>query len=1302
MANETDGLYFSIMADVAEFLRSMSQASEAATGAAATMVSAGNSMAGAFDPAATAAVNLGNALNGQQFSAADAAMKALQDQAAQLGVELKQLADEAAAAALASQMHDLFVAMAQGLAAAGKELQDFGNGMMALGGILSAAITVPLAAIGAAGFEAGRSLDEAFDLIRAKTGEMAEGVNNLGETFRHVFANVPESAKDVALALSLLHDRTGAVGDDLEKLSTQFLQLSHLTGEQVAPLLNLVTREFGDMGVKSNEWASALDYLYGLTEKTGTSLGKLLQESIQYGAPLRALGYGFEEATALVAKFEKEGVNTVTVLAGMRLAVANFAKAGIDPPAGFQAFIQKVNELDRATATLTAGQVVNKRAMNDVADAIKGAHFQTDGLVASVKNSGETIARATVETESWGEKWVKFKNQLTLALEPLGNVLQSMAQSALAAMSKLFPYVKMLGDAFASLGPTAQVVIVALAGLAAAAGPTLLAIGLLASQFGQLLIAAPAILAFFEGLSIVGLLSGLFEVLAIAAAAVAVAIAAWKIGEWLLSLDGVQKAIALIGAGFDLMVKWITDAYNVTVGLVEAFLKLDGTQAVIAALSSAWDEFVRIAKIVGDYFGNTILPMFMEGGALVLGIIAVGVGVALLAAGLAALAIIAGAVAVAFGAWTIFDNIIKPAIIGVVEAVKMLVDWLSKIPGVAAVVQKLSEGWAAVKKALEDAAAASKKTNDEQAKTPGIVAQITTGIKSMAASIGVANIDWDTFGKKTKEVKANSDELKAAIKAQAAEWKTLIDSMKLLGVEKGPEEAFTRAANAFKVMQAAFDKGKITVAEFQAGWEGLQKALDPINAALLKTVGAAQAANPQLDQMAAGLARISAIMSQQKIEADAWSHTWDGLNERTMQFATLLGETALETGKITGAFESLGVEISKTFRDKADDARAFYGTISTLTDKEKAEQGIAAQDIERAWVAMEQTRIDAALRSGQEISNAEKLQLLTRKQALDDFTNTSMKSMDILGVKFESVAKDISGALADAFFKGKGFVEAFQTAFEKMAKSMLDNLINGVLKGLMGDFSQLQGQVNGLIKSFTDLFGMTSKVATTAAGGAGGAGGGAGAAANSLSGVVPIVGAIGSVVSAISGIISNFQLSHMNENIGRIEVTTRGQLNVALQVQSYLAQYLPGIRDGIMMCAERLHEISVASTEMLAGGGGGTSKEMLDVIAWLEDISHTSYTVGNAIVNGLHDIWNLINEGTNKILLMIAQADSLIYQTLAKPGFQGGPLGNPTNTTGSQHSNVTQNNTFNVSTSQTPQQTANLVLQQLRLSMGRI
>ena len=301
------------------------------------------------------------------------------------------------------------------------------------------------AAVAAAGFafKAGMDYDAAMDTIRVGTGATGAQLDALGGSFKTVFAGVPASAEQVGQAIADLNTRTQATGPALEALATQSLQLSKITGENLGSQIAATTRVFGDWSIASDKQSGAMDYLFKVSQNTGIGVTELSEKVVQFGAPLRQLGFDFETSAALMGKWEQEGVNLETVLAGMKIGLSNFAAAGIDAKEGLLQTIDAIkNAGSESEATGIAMEVFGKRAGPDMAAAIREGRFDLEDLLETLENSPETISAAAEATYDFGEKWVMLKNKISNILEPLGTLMMDVFGKAIDWVSDKMPQIE--------------------------------------------------------------------------------------------------------------------------------------------------------------------------------------------------------------------------------------------------------------------------------------------------------------------------------------------------------------------------------------------------------------------------------------------------------------------------------------------------------------------------------------------------------------------------------------------------------------------------------------------------------------------------------------------------------------------------------------------------------------------------------------------------------------------------------------------------------------------------------------------
>lgn len=485
------------------------------------------------------------------------------------------------------------------LKASGKRMQEVGGG-------LSKFVTLPMMGLGAAALASATSVEGAMATIRAGTGATGKGLATLGEDFRAVFRRVPENAQQVSTAIADLNTRLGLTGEPLRRLSEQMLELADLTGTQIGPLIASTTRVFGDWSVATAEQAGTLDTLWKVSQTTGIGVDRLANSLVQFGAPLRQMGFSLTESAALMGKWELEGVNMELVLGSLRIAMGNFARDNIPMRAGLDQTMKRIQELGPgAAATALAMEVFGARAGPDMAAAILEGRFAIEELMAQLAASPETIAAAGAETETFAEKMAILRNNATLALEPIGARLMEALTTVMPQLIAAADRVAQLAERFAALTPQTQTTILVMAGLLAILGPVLIVVGKVISVVAGLVKGLAGLKTALAATKVV--LVGTTAVAGGTAAKVGILTAAFKLFKLAaaavtLKVGIVIGVVAALAAGAVLLTRhWdvVTGFFRGLWASVKAIFS-GASAAVTATMQSLWDRAVSLVTSMVD------------------------------------------------------------------------------------------------------------------------------------------------------------------------------------------------------------------------------------------------------------------------------------------------------------------------------------------------------------------------------------------------------------------------------------------------------------------------------------------------------------------------------------------------------------------------------------------------------------------------------------------------------------------------------------------------------------------------------
>lgn len=407
-----------------------------------------------------------------------------------------------------------------GLSAAESRISGFSTSTKAL--VMGAGVVAGAALIGIGkhAFDMGVQFDAVLDTIQTTTGATGDELTALGESVTTVFTAIPTTLDQAGLAIGELAVRTGQTGKGLETLATQVLELSRITGTDLAGNIQAIAPMFEKWNVETTEQSAALDMMFRASQQTGVEVSTLATNLATFGAQLQTMGFDLVTSTALLASFEQSGINTGQAMMGLKTALSKMASEGVTD--ANQAFTELVGLIQAAPtdmeATAIAIDYFGQRAGPELATAIRAGKLDVDALVQAIGAGESTITGTAAATNDYAEKMQILKNQVNAALLPLGVSLFEALNKLMPAFTTLVEWVVKAVDAFTrmpaevqaavgilvAIGAALAVMLPILAPLVALIGPLVTGI----SALGAVLVANPIGLAI---LAIVAALALLYE-----------------------------------------------------------------------------------------------------------------------------------------------------------------------------------------------------------------------------------------------------------------------------------------------------------------------------------------------------------------------------------------------------------------------------------------------------------------------------------------------------------------------------------------------------------------------------------------------------------------------------------------------------------------------------------------------------------------------------------------------------------------------------------------------------------------------
>ncbi|MCR8636185.1 phage tail tape measure protein [Paenibacillus radicis (ex Xue et al. 2023)] len=319
-----------------------------------------------------------------------------------------------------------------------------GESLSKVSQLIGKGLTSAMMAIGTASWDAATQATESMNIIRTSTGATGEQLNGLMESYNKVGSQVPDKLGSVATVIADVSRKTGATGSVLEDMSKKIMDLSSLTKISSATISSSLTGTMQNWGIGAEQGSEMFDKMYFLSQKTGLGVNTLADKMTKFGGPMRQLGFDFDTSAALIGQWTKQGLDADMVLGSYTTALGNMSKVGVKDTQ--QALNIAMNKIKQAGTTAQANKLsieaFGESSGPAMAAAIREGRLELGTMLQEMANSNGIIGTTAKDTETLGDKFGSLKNEIMIALAPLGKQLMSIVEKAFPAIEKIAALLK--------------------------------------------------------------------------------------------------------------------------------------------------------------------------------------------------------------------------------------------------------------------------------------------------------------------------------------------------------------------------------------------------------------------------------------------------------------------------------------------------------------------------------------------------------------------------------------------------------------------------------------------------------------------------------------------------------------------------------------------------------------------------------------------------------------------------------------------------------------------------------------------
>lgn len=348
-----------------------------------------------------------------------------------------------------------------------------------------APLSAGAAAVGAASYAAAMDIDNGYDIVITKTGATGEALESLQGSMENIFTSLPIDAETAGTAIGEVNTRFQLTGEELEKLSQQFIEFSEINDTDLNTSIDNVDTILNKFNVDASQAGNVLGLLTKTGQDTGLSMDTLENSLMQNGSTLKEMGLGITESVNLLAAFENNGVDATTAMAGLKKSVKNYTAEGLSTNEALQKTIDRIKNASTETEALSIAQeTFGSKGFAEMAQAIREGKLSLDDLGASLDDYGNVVQDTYEATlDPWDEAKTTLNN-----LKLAGSDLAGTALSALKpAIEKVTSAVKNFTDWFRNLSDGQKETIAIILAVVAALAPALLIISKVAGAISGII-----------------------------------------------------------------------------------------------------------------------------------------------------------------------------------------------------------------------------------------------------------------------------------------------------------------------------------------------------------------------------------------------------------------------------------------------------------------------------------------------------------------------------------------------------------------------------------------------------------------------------------------------------------------------------------------------------------------------------------------------------------------------------------------------------------------------------------------------
>jgi phage-related minor tail protein len=315
--------------------------------------------------------------------------------------------------AMLTQVGGQMDALGQKVSSVGDKISTIGDKLMVVTGAITAA--------GAASIKSWQEVDGALDTIISKTGATGDKLAEMQDIVENIATSVPSDFQTISNSVAEVSTRFDMSGDDLERLSTEFIKFAKLNNTDVVGSIDNVSAMMNAWGLDASQTESVLNTLNAVGQKTGVNASELASILQSNALSFKEMGYDIADASVLLGQMSKQGVDASVGVTALRKAMAK----SIDEGTSLNEVIAEWEALMSSSASETeklarTEEIFGSKAFAQLYNAIKEGNISFTDINASMSDFSGNLDKTFEATLDPIDEFTTTMNELKLLGAEIG------------------------------------------------------------------------------------------------------------------------------------------------------------------------------------------------------------------------------------------------------------------------------------------------------------------------------------------------------------------------------------------------------------------------------------------------------------------------------------------------------------------------------------------------------------------------------------------------------------------------------------------------------------------------------------------------------------------------------------------------------------------------------------------------------------------------------------------------------------------------------------------------------------------